>query len=120
MHRSMILLLKRISVKMHPMAKSMAGLQNLCPAHISIRANFYRKIFHETRVFLKYIYASLFASSGKTFPYAEVECKNKHKSLELGEHKRILTAKGRVFANKNVYITAVYNELLATYDQWFI
>ena len=39
-----------------------------------------QKKSHETRgVLYKHIFASCFASAGKTFPHAEVECKNKHK-----------------------------------------
>ena len=39
-----------------------------------------QKKSHETRgVLYKHICASCFASAGKTFPHAEVECKNKHK-----------------------------------------
>ena len=39
-----------------------------------------QKKSHETRgVLYKHICASCFASAGKTFPHAEIECKNKHK-----------------------------------------
>ena len=45
-----------------------------------------QKKSHETRgVLYKHICASCFASAGKTFPHAEVECKNKHKGQSKNE-----------------------------------
>ena len=45
-----------------------------------------QKKFHETRgVLYKHICASCFASAGKTFPHAEVDCKNKQKGQSKNE-----------------------------------
>ena len=45
-----------------------------------------QKNSHETRgVLYKHICASCFAATGKTFPHAEIECKNKHKTQTKNE-----------------------------------
>ena len=50
------------------------------------QGTYLQKKSHETRgVLYKHICASCFASAGKTFPHAELECKNKHKSQSKNE-----------------------------------
>ena len=50
------------------------------PCTYFIQGTCLQKKSHETRgVLYKHICPSCFASAGKTFPHAEVECKNKHK-----------------------------------------
>ena len=63
-----------------------------------------QKKSHETRgVLYKHICASSFLPAGKTFPHAEAQCKNKHKSqtkkkrITLGDHNRVITHRDRFF-----------------------
>ena len=66
--------------------KNMAKQQNRCLAHIFNQGTCPQKKSHETKgVLYKCICASCFASAGKTFTHAEVECKNKHKGQAKNE-----------------------------------